>query len=92
MSIHTTVFATALLAGVAAFMAVPAQAQSACESQAQRIQCSEQCCGRKTCTPSCESDCVKACVSACKNPAQASGYTSQLRSYQLRCGNRSIKG
>lgn len=92
MSIHATVIgAAAILAGAMLFSASPGRAQGACDSQAQRIQCSEQCCGRKSCTPSCEADCVRACVVACKDPARSATFTSQLRTYQHRCGNRSLQ-
>jgi hypothetical protein len=90
MSIHATVFGAALLLVGATLFGSPLQAQGACESQAQRVQCSEQCCGRKSCTPSCESDCVRACVTACKDPSKSAVFSSQLRAYQHRCGNRSL--
>ena len=92
MSIHATVLAAATLIGAALFASSTAQAQAnACDSQAQRAACSEQCCGRKSCPPACEADCVRACVAACKDPSQASSYQNQMRSFQQRCGNRSLQ-
>jgi hypothetical protein len=92
MSIHATVLAAATLVCAALFATSTAQAQAnACDSQAQRATCSEQCCGRKSCPPACEADCVRACVAACKDPSQASSYQNQMRSFQQRCGNRSMQ-
>jgi hypothetical protein len=92
MSIRATVLAAATLIGAALFASSGAQAQAnACDSQAQRAACSEQCCGRRSCPPSCEADCVRACVAACKDPSQASSYQNQMRSFQQRCGNRSMQ-
>jgi hypothetical protein len=34
---------------------------------------------------------VRACVAACKDPSQASSYQNQMRSFQQRCGNRSMQ-
>ena len=92
MSIHATVLAAATLIGTALLASSGAQAQAnACDSQAQRAACSEQCCGRRSCPPACEADCVRACVAACKDPSQASSYQNQMRSFQQRCGNRSMQ-
>lgn len=92
MSIHATVLAAATLIGMALYAPSAVRAQAnACDSQAQRATCSEQCCGRRTCPPACEADCVRACVAACKNPAQAPTYQNQMRSFQQRCGNRSMQ-
>ncbi len=92
MSIHATVLAVATLIGASLLASSAVQAQAnPCDSQSQRITCSQQCCGGKTCAPACEADCVRACVAACKNPSAASSYNSQLSTYQKRCGNRSIR-
>jgi hypothetical protein len=92
MSIHATVLVAATLIGAALFAPTTVRAQAnACDSQAQRAACSEQCCGRRTCPPACEADCVRACVAACKDPSQASSYQNQMRSFQQRCGNRSMQ-
>jgi hypothetical protein len=90
MSIHATVFGAAMLAGAMLFATSPANAQAhPCDSQGQRITCSQECCGRKSCPPSCESDCVRACVAACKDPGQAAAsYQGRKRALQHSCGNK----
>jgi hypothetical protein len=92
MSTRATVLAAATLIGAAWLAPSAAHAQAnACDSQAQRAACSEQCCGRRSCPPACEADCVRACVAACKDPGQASSYQNQMRAFQQRCGNRSLQ-
>ena len=92
MSIHATVLVAATLIGASLFASSAVRAQAnVCDSQAQRVQCEQQCCGGKSCAPACEADCVRACVAACKNPSAASSYNNQLSTYQKRCGNRSIR-
>lgn len=92
MSIHATVLVAATLIGASLFASSAVQAQAnPCDSQSQRIQCAQQCCGGKSCAPACESGCVRACVDACKNPSQAQTYNSQLQTLRQRCGNRSLQ-
>src|SRR5262249_22806676 len=92
MTVHASLAAAAAIAGALLFSASAANAQAnVCESQAKRIQCSQQCCGLKSCAPACEADCVRACVDACKAPAKEQSYISQLDSYRQRCGNRGLR-
>lgn len=92
MSVRATAFSVAMLICATLLSPSSADAQAnPCDSQSQRVICSQQCCGGKTCAPACEADCVRACVAACKNPSAASSYTNQLSSYQKRCGNRSVR-
>jgi hypothetical protein len=92
MSIHATVFGALTLASALLFASSAAMAQAnVCESQAQRIQCAQQCCGLKSCAPACEADCVRACVAACKDPAKVQGYNGQLPTLRQRCGNRGLQ-
>lgn len=92
MTVPASLLAAAALAGALLFSASAANAQAnVCESQAQRIQCSQQCCGLKSCAPACESDCVRACVDACKNPAKVQSFTGELDAYRQRCGNRGLR-
>lgn len=92
MSIRAKLLRAGLLAGaMAVALTSPTHAQlNICDSQATRVDCSVQCCGRKACPPACEADCVRACVTACKNPAQAQAYSNQMRAYQQRCGKRNL--
>lgn len=92
MSIHATVAAALMLAGAALMASSPSHAQAnPCDSQAQRISCSQQCCGGRTCPPSCEAECVRACITACKDPSRSLSYQTQMSTYQKRCGNRSVR-
>ena len=93
MSVASRLFRGILVAG-AIMMVLPPSTQAqgnVCESQAKRRECSEQCCGRRSCSPSCEVDCVRACVDACKNPALFSAYNGRLRDLRIRCGDKSVR-
>ena len=60
MSIHATVLVAATLIGASLFASSAVRAQAnVCDSQAQRIQCAQQCCGGKSCAPACEADCAR---------------------------------
>ena len=91
MSIHAKLLAALMLAGAALSASSPATAQAnPCDSSAQRIACSQQCCGGRTCAPTCEAECVRACVTACKEPSRTPS-AGQMSIYQKRCGNRSVR-
>jgi len=83
--------AALVAAAIGAGFAGSAGAQDVCGAKDPRLECSMQCCGRRSCPPSCEVDCVKACVDACNAPAQQQAYRSIMRQLQLRCGNKAVR-
>jgi hypothetical protein len=80
----TTAAAGALLLA----LPLPGRAQDACSTPAKYRECSQDCCGRGTCSPACQGDCVRLCVEACRAPAAQSIYQQQLPQLRERCGYR----
>lgn len=76
------------MACAAAFLLPSAGWADTCSTPTKFRECSQECCGRTTCSPACQGDCVRRCVEACRNPAARPGYQQQLSEMQTRCGYR----
>jgi hypothetical protein len=84
---RTVLWAIAMAAAMM-LTAPPGRAQDACSTPATYKSCSQECCGRSTCSPACQGDCVKLCVEACRAPAARSIYQQRLPELRVACGYR----